>query len=233
MDKSNSLRDRRRIESTTWAMIDAVRSAGYRPAGKRSREVNRILADINSEFLDRVTNLLKNLRFDEKVQQVEGQLDLKLVSSLESLVSGPRRRRLDSVRSLKKSLSHRRETMPRDRAMSILDIHEIAVYWAATLSVRGWRGVVDYRFMEMLKNEARFILQEYGYTLALGKSINCPFITAWQDHEFWRHICVLDGVSSAEINAQKELLRRTGCTKGCPGYFAEPRCMQTPLDMSA
>lgn len=233
MDNSNSPRDRRRIESATWAMLDAVRSVGYRPAGKRSRGVHRLLADISSDFLVRVTNLLKELRFDGKTEQVHGQLDLDITSIPGSLISGQRRRRLDSVRSLKKSLSYRRETMPRDRAVNILDVQEVAVYFAAILSVKGWRGVADYRFMEMLKNEARIILQEYGYALALGKSINCPFITAWQDHEFWRHICTLDGVSSAEINAQKELLRRTGCTKGCPGYFAEPRCIQTPLDMSA
>jgi hypothetical protein len=214
-------------------MLDAVRSAGYRPAGKRSRGVHRLLADINSDFLVRVIGLLQNLEYDEQIKQVHGQLGLGIVSSSDSRMSGPMRSRSYSAESLKKSLSHKRETMPRDRAMSILDIHEIAVYWAATLSVRGWRGVVDYRFMEMLKNEARLILQDYGYRLAFGKSINCPFITAWQDHEFWRHICVLDRVSSAEINAQKELLRRTGCTKSCPGYFAEPRCIQTPLDMSA
>ncbi len=222
-----------RIESATWAMLDALKGVGYRPAGKRSRRGHRLLAEISSDFLSRATTLLVGLRFEVGTSHFKDQLHLGIVSGANSSASGPRRLKMEAVRYLRKSLGQRHETMPRDRAVNILDIQEVAVYWAATLSIRGWRGVADYKFMELLKREVSWVLLEYGYHFASGKSINCPFITMWQDHEFWRHIAILDGVSVTAINAEKELLRRSSCTKGCPGYLAEPRCIQAPLGMSA
>lgn len=222
-----------RVESTAWAMLDAVKRIGYRPAGKRSRRGHRILAEINSDFRSRVRELLEDLRFEERPKRVIGQLSLGIVPDSSSNRSGPKRHKADSLISLKKLLGQRRETMPRDRAVNILDIQEVAVHWAATLALRGWRGVADYKFMEILKREVGWVLLEYGYSLASGKSINCPFIAVWQDHVYWRHICILDGVSVTAVNAEKDLLRRSSCTKGCPGYMSEPGCIQTPLSVSA